>query len=189
MAQSKEKKTENTRISYTASAIEKDFAEHLKYTQDADVFHTTMQGRYDALAYAIRDRIIHQWDISRKTQQAAKAKRVYYLSLEFLMGRAMTNNITNMGLQDEVSQALKDLGYTYEELADVEPDAGLGNGGLGRLAACFLDSMATLEIPSFGTESDTTTESSDSRSRTAISSSSLTTGSETATPGRLQDQT
>ena len=150
MAQSKEKKTENTRISYTASAIEKDFAEHLKYTQDADVFHTTMQGRYDALAYAIRDRIIHQWDISRKTQQAAKAKRVYYLSLEFLMGRAMTNNITNMGLQDEVSQALKDLGYTYEELADVEPDAGLGNGGLGRLAACFLDSMATLEIPSFG---------------------------------------
>ena len=150
MAQSKEKKAENTRISYTASAIEKDFAQHLKYTQDADVFHTTMQGRYDALAYAIRDRIIHQWDISRKTQQAAKAKRVYYLSLEFLMGRAMTNNITNMGLQDEVAKALKDLGYTYEELADVEPDAGLGNGGLGRLAACFLDSLATLEIPSFG---------------------------------------
>ena len=143
-------KTENTRISYTASAIEHDFAEHLKYTQDADVFHTSMQGRYDALAYAIRDRIIHQWDISRKTHQKAKAKRVYYLSLEFLMGRAMTNNITNMGLKDEVAKALKDLGYTYEELADVEPDAGLGNGGLGRLAACFLDSMATLDIPSFG---------------------------------------
>ena len=142
--------TENTRISYTAAAIERDFAEHLKYTQDADVFHTSMQGRYDALAYSIRDRIIHQWDISRKTQRAAKAKRVYYLSLEFLMGRAMTNNITNMGLKDEVSKALKDLGYTYEELADVEPDAGLGNGGLGRLAACFLDSMATLDIPSFG---------------------------------------
>ena len=150
MAQTKERKAENTRISYTASAIERDFAEHLKYTQDADVFHTSMQGRYDALAYSIRDRIIHQWDISRKTQEAAKAKRVYYLSLEFLMGRAMTNNITNMGLNDEVSKALKDLGYTYEELADVEPDAGLGNGGLGRLAACFLDSMATLEIPSFG---------------------------------------
>ena len=105
MARDKENKVENTRISYTANAIERDFAEHLKYTQDADVFHTTMQGRYDALAYAIRDRIIHQWDISRKTQQAAKAKRVYYLSLEFLMGRAMTNNITNMGLQDEVSKA------------------------------------------------------------------------------------
>ena len=141
---------ENTRISHSASAIEHDFAEHLKYTQDADVFHTSMQGRYDALAYSIRDRIIHQWDISRKTHRAADAKRVYYLSLEFLMGRAMTNNITNMGLNDEVAKALKDLGYNYEELAEVEPDAGLGNGGLGRLAACFLDSMATLEIPSFG---------------------------------------
>ncbi len=150
MAAAKEPRKENTRISYTASAIEKDFAEHLKYTQDADVFHTTMQGRYDALALAIRDRIIHQWDISRKTQQKAMAKRVYYLSLEFLMGRAMTNNIINMGLYDEVKKALSDLGYDYGDLEDVEPDAGLGNGGLGRLAACFLDSMATLEIPSFG---------------------------------------
>ena len=141
---------ENTRISHSTKAIEKDFAEHLKYTQDADVFHTTMEGRYDALALTIKDRIIHQWDISRKVQQSQKAKRVYYLSLEFLMGRAMTNNINNMGLQNEVTKALKNLGYTYEELADVEPDAGLGNGGLGRLAACFLDSLATLEIPSFG---------------------------------------
>ena len=144
------KTKENTRISHSSSAIERDFAEHLKYTQDADVFHTTMEGRYEALALTIRDRIIHQWDISRKEQAKAKAKRVYYLSLEFLMGRAMTNNITNMGLENEVTKALKDLGYTYEELADVEPDAGLGNGGLGRLAACFLDSLATLEIPSFG---------------------------------------
>lgn len=141
---------ENTRISHSSTAIEKDFAEHLKYTQDADVFHTTMEGRYEALALTIRDRIIHQWDISRKEQAKAKAKRVYYLSLEFLMGRAMTNNVNNMGLGDEVAKALKNLGYTYEELADVEPDAGLGNGGLGRLAACFLDSLATLEIPSFG---------------------------------------
>ena len=65
MAQTKTSNSEHTRISYTASAIEKDFAEHLKYTQDADVFHTTMQGRYDALAYAIRDRIIHQWEQMR----------------------------------------------------------------------------------------------------------------------------
>ncbi len=148
--QKNEELNQNTRISHSTEAIEKDFAEHLKYTQDADVFHTTMEGRYEALALTIRDRIIHQWDISRKVQQKEKAKRVYYLSLEFLMGRAMTNNINNMGLQDEVTKALKNLGYTYEELADVEPDAGLGNGGLGRLAACFLDSLATLEIPSFG---------------------------------------
>lgn len=148
--QKNEELNQNTRISHSTEAIEKDFAEHLKYTQDADVFHTTMEGRYEALALTIRDRIIHQWDISRKVQQKEKAKRVYYLSLEFLMGRAMTNNINNTGLQDEVTRALKNLGYTYEELADVEPDAGLGNGGLGRLAACFLDSLATLEIPSFG---------------------------------------
>lgn len=148
--QKNEDLNQNTRISHSTEAIEKDFAEHLKYTQDADVFHTTMEGRYEALALTIRDRIIHQWDISRKVQKKEKAKRVYYLSLEFLMGRAMTNNINNMGLQNEVTKALKDLCYTYEELADVEPDAGLGNGGLGRLAACFLDSLATLEIPSFG---------------------------------------
>lgn len=140
----------NTRIAHNSEAIAKDFAEHLKYTKDADTYHTTQQSRYEALALSIRDRIIHQWDISRKTQRKNSVKRVYYLSLEFLMGRAMTNNINNMGLMNEVTQALKSLGYTYEELADIEPDAGLGNGGLGRLAACFLDSMATLEIPSYG---------------------------------------
>lgn len=141
---------DSVRFSKSSNAIAKDFAEHLKYDADADVFHTTQEGRYEALAQTIRDRIVHQWDISRKIQRKNKVKRVYYLSLEFLMGRAMTNNINNMGLMNEVTKALKDLGYTYEELADVEPDAGLGNGGLGRLAACFLDSMATLDIPSYG---------------------------------------
>jgi starch phosphorylase len=127
-----------------------DFAEHLKYSLDADEFHNTDSTRYTALALAIRDRIIHQWHQSRETQRKAGVKRVYYLSLEFLMGRAMTNNVINLGLEQEVKAALSDLGYSYEELADVEPDAGLGNGGLGRLAACFLDSLATLDIPSYG---------------------------------------
>lgn len=141
---------ESARSSRTAEAIAQDFAEHLKYDADADIFHTTQEGRYEALANTIRDRIVHQWNKSRKTQRENNAKHVYYLSLEFLMGRAMTNNINNLGLMDNVTKALNSLGYTYEELADVEPDAGLGNGGLGRLAACFLDSMATLEIPSYG---------------------------------------
>ena len=141
---------DSVRFSKTSDAIAKDFAEHLKYDADADVFHTTQEGRYEALASTIRDRIIHQWNISRETQRKNKVKRVYYLSLEFLMGRAMTNNINNMGMMNDVTKALKQLGYSYEELADVEPDAGLGNGGLGRLAACFLDSMATLDIPSYG---------------------------------------
>ncbi|AEC01474.1 glycogen/starch/alpha-glucan phosphorylase [Parasphaerochaeta coccoides] len=140
----------HTRYGHTEKDIAQDFAEHLKYSQDADLYHTTDQNRYTALALAIRDRIIHQWGKSRKTQRTQNARRVYYLSLEFLMGRAMTNNIINLGLEDETRQALSSLGYAYEELADQEPDAGLGNGGLGRLAACFLDSLATLQIPAYG---------------------------------------
>ena len=88
-----------TRYGHAAKDIAKDFAEQLKYTFDADVYHTTEESRYQALAMAIRDRIIHQWDLSRKTQRAKSAKRVYYLSLEFLMGRAMTNNIININIR------------------------------------------------------------------------------------------
>ncbi|NLK14084.1 MAG: glycogen/starch/alpha-glucan phosphorylase [Spirochaetales bacterium] len=141
---------EKTRYGHTAKDIAQDFAEHLKYSQDADQVHTTDEGRYTALALTIRDRIVHRWNQSRKTQRQGDSKRVYYLSLEFLMGRAMSNNIINLGIEDEVRQALASLGYTYEELEAVESDAGLGNGGLGRLAACFLDSLATLEIPAYG---------------------------------------
>lgn len=139
-----------TKYGDSAKDIAMDFAEQLKYNQDADVYHTTQEGRYSAIAYAIRDRIIHQWNLSRNTQREKHSKRVYYLSLEFLMGRAMTNNVINLGLEKSVKEALSSLGYSYEELRDVEPDAGLGNGGLGRLAACFMDSLATLELPAYG---------------------------------------
>lgn len=141
---------QNTRFSPSREAIEKDFAEQLKYTMDSDIYHTTDENRYTALALAIKDRIIHQWDESRQTQRENSVKRVYYLSLEFLMGRAMNNNIVNMGLEKPVREALEDLGYKYEELEEMEKDAGLGNGGLGRLAACYLDSMATEQIPAYG---------------------------------------
>ena len=139
-----------TRWGLTSEDIAQDFAEHLKYSQDADIYHRTDHARYTALALAIKDRIIHQWNKSRKTQRSSGAKRVYYLSLEFLMGRTLTNNVINLGIEGEVREALNSLGYTYEELAEMESDAGLGNGGLGRLAACFLDSLATLEIPAYG---------------------------------------
>ena len=139
-----------TRYGKDSKDIARDFAEQLKYTFDSDIYHTDNQSRYQAISLAIRDRIIHQWDLTRKQQRNKKSKRVYYLSLEFLMGRAMTNNVINLGLEKNVKDALSSLGYDYEELRDQEPDAGLGNGGLGRLAACFLDSLATLEIPAFG---------------------------------------
>ncbi len=143
-------KADKIRFGSSVENIAMDFAEQLKYNQDADVYHRTDEGRYQAIAYAIRDRIIHQWDISRKAQRKQHSKRIYYLSLEFLMGRAMTNNIINLQIDDDVKKALSSLGYTYEELSEVEPDAGLGNGGLGRLAACFMDSLATLDLPAYG---------------------------------------
>jgi len=139
-----------TKFGHSAKDIQQDYAEHLKYTFDADIYHNTPEIRYEAFARSIMDRIVHQWHETRDTQRKADAKRVYYLSLEFLMGRAMTNNIINLGIEDEAKEALKKIGQEYEELKDIEPDAGLGNGGLGRLAACFLDSLATLEIPAFG---------------------------------------
>ena len=137
-----------TRYGRTAKDIAQDFAEQIKYTMNSDVYHMNAQSRYQAISLAVRDRIVHQWNESRKAQKGKK--RVYYLSLEFLMGRAMTNNVINLGLEKPVKDALSSLGYSYEEVRDEEPDAGLGNGGLGRLAACFMDSLATLEVPAFG---------------------------------------
>ncbi len=102
-------KEHNTRFSPTKEALILDFAEHLKYSLDADEFHNTSVARYTALALSIRDRIIHQWHQSRQTQRQVGAKRVYYLSLEFLMGRAMTNNVINMNLEKEVKAAVRDL--------------------------------------------------------------------------------
>src|SRR3954452_17547256 len=105
---------------------------------------------YKAAALALRDRIVHRWLISEKQSYDAGSKRVYYLSLEFLIGRLFTDALNNMGLLPVFDAALGDLGAGLSELRKCEPDAALGNGGLGRLAACFMDSMATLAIPAIG---------------------------------------
>ncbi len=138
------------RFGRESESIKWDYAEHLKYTLGCDRYSTTDHDRFMALAYTVRDRIIHQWTHTQQTHHAKDVKRIYYLSLEFLMGRAMTSNVINLGLEDEIRRTLNDLGYTYEEIIEQEVDAGIGNGGLGRLAACFLDSMATMELPSYG---------------------------------------
>src|SRR3978361_474621 len=112
-----------------------------------------MATRYDwykAAALALRDRIVHRWLITDKKSYAAGAKRVYYLSLEFLIGRLFTDALNNMGLLPVFEAALGDLGVGLADLRKCEPDAALGNGGLGRLAACFMESMATLAIPAIG---------------------------------------
>ncbi len=105
---------------------------------------------YMALAYAVRDAQVDRWIDTAEKQRASNCKRLYYISLEFLMGRTLGNALINLGLHDVAGKALRGLGLQLEELIDEELDAGLGNGGLGRLAACFLDSMATMDLPGFG---------------------------------------
>jgi starch phosphorylase len=105
---------------------------------------------YQALALALRDRLMERWKRTRKAYEQADAKHAYYLSLEFLMGRTLGNALLNLGLDDTAGDSLRRLGLDLEELMEVEHDAGLGNGGLGRLAACFLDSCATLQLPVMG---------------------------------------
>ena len=105
---------------------------------------------YVALALAVRDRMVSRWVRTQDTYYRQDAKRVYYLSLEYLMGRTLGNSLINLGLLDECARALHELGYRLEDVREAEWDAGLGNGGLGRLAACFLDSLATLGYASYG---------------------------------------
>ncbi len=105
---------------------------------------------YKALAFTLRDFLIERWISTQKSYYAKNKKRVYYLSLEFLIGRSLGNSLINLGLYDEFAEVLDDMGYDLEDVREEEEDAALGNGGLGRLAACFLDSMATLGIPAYG---------------------------------------
>jgi len=133
-----------------AASIQKSFALHLKYSLAKDQFTATERDMYDSLAMSVRDRLIERWIETQQAYYAADAKRVYYLSLEFLIGRTLGNSMLNLALEEPTADALRELGYSLEELREEEWDAGLGNGGLGRLAACFLDSMATLQLPAYG---------------------------------------
>ena len=132
------------------AAIKKDFEDHLNFTLVKDQYSATDYDKYLALSYTIRDRLIDRWAKTQKVHHTQKAKRVYYLSLEFLMGRVLGNNIANLQIEDEVRAACKELEIDLNSLENLEMDMGLGNGGLGRLAACFLDSLASLEIPAIG---------------------------------------
>ena len=133
-----------------AASLEADINRHLSFTLGRDYHAVSNRYRYTATVLAVRDRLMERWKATHAAYYNADCKRGYYLSLEFLMGRAFGNALLNLGLTREVASALHDLGLEMEELAAEEPDAGLGNGGLGRLAACFLDSCATLALPVFG---------------------------------------
>lgn len=134
----------------TKEGIERSFLGKREYALAKDQHNATKHDNFTALAIAIRDRIIERWVATQQRYHRDNLKRIYYLSLEFLPGRLLGTNILNLGLWEEVKAAMEDLGFDIEEMRDCESDAGLGNGGLGRLAACFLDSMATMGIPAQG---------------------------------------
>lgn len=125
-------------------------ADHVTYTLALEPAAATDRDMYMSTAWAVRDQLAERWAATQRRYEREDAKRVYYLSLEFLMGRTLGNALLNLGLRDPAAEALLPLGYDVEDLEEMEPDAGLGNGGLGRLAACYLDSMATLGIPGYG---------------------------------------
>jgi starch phosphorylase len=127
-----------------------DFRRYFSHTLGRDRHCRSLHYPYEALAMTVRDRLMERWKSTFYAYYEKDCRRAHYLSLEFLMGRTLSNALLNLGLTDAVGQALRELGISLEEMADAEHDAGLGNGGLGRLAACFLDSCATLQLPVLG---------------------------------------
>ena len=134
----------------TKNGIRVSFIANREYGLAKDKYTATLYDDFMATSIAIRDRIVERWMVTQEKYHDENRKRVYYFSMEFLIGRLLGTNMINLGLEKETKEALKDLGFDMDAIAENEQDAGLGNGGLGRLAACFLDSMATLGIPAHG---------------------------------------
>ncbi len=124
--------------------------ENIKTLYRKTIDEATPQQIFQAVSYAVKDVIIDDWIATQKAYDEADAKTVYYMSMEFLMGRALGNNLINLTAYKEVKEALEEMEIDLNVIEDQEPDAALGNGGLGRLAACFLDSLATLNYPAYG---------------------------------------
>ena len=148
---------EDDRTGMSEETLKRAFLDNLFYLQGIDRTSAKPYDYYMALAFTIRDRLLHRFLKTVATYKEEKVKVVSYLSAEFLMGRHLGNNLINLGIYDKVDQVIRDLDLTVNEtpltlddLIEQEPDPGLGNGGLGRLAACFLDSLASLEIPAIG---------------------------------------
>ncbi len=135
---------------FSKEAFKKSIIDNVKNQYRRTIDEATPQMVFQAVSYAIKDVIIDNWIATQKAYDEKNAKKVYYLSMEFLMGRALGNNIINLGAQKEIKEALDELGFDLNAIEDQEPDPALGNGGLGRLAACFLDSLASLGYPAYG---------------------------------------
>ncbi|HUP60389.1 MAG TPA: glycogen/starch/alpha-glucan phosphorylase [Thermoanaerobaculia bacterium] len=131
-------------------AIVDAFAHRMMYSVARDEFNATDENAFQALAYATRDRLMDNWFTTQDAYYRQDVKRVYYLSLEFLLGRLLMSGIVNLRAEPKFAEAMRRIGFDLDQLVERENDAGLGNGGLGRLAACFLDSAATLALPFYG---------------------------------------
>ena len=141
---------EDDRTGISVEAIKRAFLDHLCYTLGRFPAVATRNDLYMALAYTVRDRLLHRWMNTVESYLRQDVKVVSYLSAEFLMGPQLGNNLINLGIYHQVEQAMKELGHDLNEMIAQEEEPGLGNGGLGRLAACYLDSLATLRIPAIG---------------------------------------
>ena len=148
-----EKKTapkKDRRVDMSVQGLREDFEWHLRYSLAKGSLRATPRDQYTAFANAVRDRIVERWISTQEEYHRQNTKRVYYMSLEFLIGRLLGNNVINLKADHLCREALKEYGIDWNDLRDFETDAGLGNGGLGRLAACYLDSMSTLDLAGMG---------------------------------------
>ncbi|HEY9301028.1 MAG TPA: glycogen/starch/alpha-glucan phosphorylase, partial [Phormidium sp.] len=141
---------EDDRTGLSVETLKRAFADNLFYIQGKFPEIASKHDYYMALAYTVRDRLLRRWLNTAETYARNSCRTVAYMSAEFLMGPQLGNNLINLGIYDQVNQAMQELGLDLRELLEEEEEPGLGNGGLGRLAACYLDSLATLEIPSLG---------------------------------------
>lgn len=133
-----------------AQSLSASILSNLEYRLAKDQYSATAYDRFLSTAYAVVERLVERWITTQQTYHKRNVKRVYYLSMEYLIGRSLENSLINLGIYEACQEALRELGMDLETIRNYEVDAGLGNGGLGRLAACFLDSLATLRIPAHG---------------------------------------
>lgn len=141
---------EHEKVGLDTDSVKHSLSNGLTYSVGKDTITATNRDRFFAAAYMVRNRLIDRWMETMRSYYINDAKRVYYFSLEFLMGRTLMNSVHNLGFDQQFREACSELGIDLDDVREIEPDAALGNGGLGRLAACFLDSMATLSLPGYG---------------------------------------
>src|SRR3569833_3793607 len=131
-------------------SIRHSLANRLEYSAGKDLYTATERDWYHVASYVVRDRLMERWMETQRTYYRENANRVYYMSLEFLIGRTLVNSLINIGFADEFAAALRDINLDLAAIRKLDPDAGLGNVGIGRMAACFMDSIATMGLPGYG---------------------------------------